>query len=91
MLIGLFTAFSLFVVLMVFQIDMDAVRTAPLPSLELIYQVWVSGLTTLHGLFLTHLLTEPEVETSLLVSLFSYSLSTLVSDSTTSKPEDSCG
>lgn len=51
MLIGLFTAFSLFVVLMVFQIDMDAVRTAPLPSLELIYQVWVSGLTTLMAYF----------------------------------------
>lgn len=39
MLIGLFTAFSLFVTLMIFQIDMDAVRSAALPSLELIYQV----------------------------------------------------
>ncbi|KAJ5391469.1 hypothetical protein N7509_006959 [Penicillium cosmopolitanum] len=51
MLIGLFTAFSLFVVLMVFQIDMDAVRTAPLPSLELIYQVTGSRNVTL-GLFI---------------------------------------
>ncbi|KAJ5279721.1 hypothetical protein N7478_005093 [Penicillium angulare] len=39
MSIGLFTAFSLLTVLMLFQIDMDAVRSAALPSLELIYQV----------------------------------------------------
>lgn len=39
MFIGLATALSLFVVLMLFVVDMDAVRTSPLPSLELIYQV----------------------------------------------------
>jgi choline transport protein len=37
--IGLCTALSLFIVLMLFQLDVDAVRTATLPSLELIYQV----------------------------------------------------
>ena len=37
--IGLFTAFSLFVVLMIFQVDMDQVRSSALPSLELIFQV----------------------------------------------------
>ncbi|CAG8935032.1 unnamed protein product [Penicillium salamii] len=39
MFIGLATALSLFVVLMLFVVDIDAVRTSPLPSLELIYQV----------------------------------------------------
>ncbi|BCS28163.1 uncharacterized protein APUU_61211S [Aspergillus puulaauensis] len=51
MLIGLCTAFSLFVVLMIFQVDMDAVRSATLPSLELIYQVTGSRSVTL-GLFI---------------------------------------
>lgn len=39
MLIGLLTALSLFIVLMLFVVDVDAVRMSPLPSLELIYQV----------------------------------------------------
>lgn len=39
MAIGLVTSFSLFVVLMIFQVDMDAVRSASLPSLEIVYQV----------------------------------------------------
>ncbi|KAJ5107336.1 hypothetical protein N7456_004011 [Penicillium angulare] len=47
MSIGLFTVFSLLTVLMLFQIDMDAVRSAALPSLELIYQVTGSRSVTL--------------------------------------------
>ncbi|CAI7587944.1 unnamed protein product [Penicillium bialowiezense] len=43
MLIGLLTALSLFIVLMLFVVDLDAVRMSPLPSLELIYQVGVAS------------------------------------------------
>ncbi|KAJ0422828.1 choline transporter [Aspergillus carlsbadensis] len=49
--IGLCTALSLFIVLMLFQRDLDAVRSATLPSLELIYQVTGSRSVTL-GLFI---------------------------------------
>lgn len=38
MFIGLFTALPLFIALMHFMTDLDAVRSAPLPSLELVYQ-----------------------------------------------------
>ncbi|CAG8145989.1 unnamed protein product [Penicillium salamii] len=51
MFIGLATALSLFVVLMLFVVDMDAVRTSPLPSLELIYQVTGNREVTL-GIFI---------------------------------------
>ncbi|CAG7934397.1 unnamed protein product [Penicillium olsonii] len=50
MIIGLVTALSLFIVLMLFSIDMDAVKNSPLPSLELIYQVIGNREVTL-GLF----------------------------------------
>ncbi|KGO66091.1 Amino acid/polyamine transporter I [Penicillium expansum] len=39
LVIGLVTSLSLFIVLMFFMVDLEAVRTAPLPSLELVYQV----------------------------------------------------
>lgn len=38
MIIGLFTCFPLFLALMFFMTDLDAVRNSPLPSLELVYQ-----------------------------------------------------
>lgn len=40
--IGAVTSISLFVALMFFVDDIDAVRDASLPSLELVYQMWVS-------------------------------------------------
>ncbi|PLB46239.1 choline transporter [Aspergillus steynii IBT 23096] len=51
MIIGLITCLSLFIVLMFFISDMDAVRTSPLPSLEVIHQVTGSRSVTL-GLFI---------------------------------------
>ncbi|KAK4870736.1 hypothetical protein LT330_005084 [Penicillium expansum] len=39
LVIGLVISLSLFIVLMFFMVDLEAVRTAPLPSLELVYQV----------------------------------------------------
>ena len=39
MIIGIVTSLSLFVMLMIFIDDMDAIREAPLPSLELVYQM----------------------------------------------------
>lgn len=39
MIIGLVTSLSLFIVLMVFMVDLEAVRASTLPSLELMYQV----------------------------------------------------
>ncbi|WZH39199.1 amino acid/polyamine transporter I [Fusarium acuminatum] len=38
MFIGLFTSLPLFIALMYFMTDLDAVRTSPLPSMELVYQ-----------------------------------------------------
>ncbi|KAH7183754.1 amino acid/polyamine transporter I [Fusarium oxysporum] len=53
MFIGLFTALPLFIALMYFMTDLDAVRSAPLPSLELVYQATGNRNITL---FLTILL-----------------------------------
>ncbi|KAL4886414.1 choline transporter [Aspergillus karnatakaensis] len=47
MIIGLFTTLSLFIPFMFFIEDMDAVRRAPLPSLELMYQITGSKNVTL--------------------------------------------
>lgn len=38
MITGLTTALPLFIALLYFMTDLDAVRTAPLPALELVYQ-----------------------------------------------------
>ncbi|RKL23004.1 hypothetical protein BFJ68_g1208 [Fusarium oxysporum] len=53
MFIGFFTALPLFIALMYFMTDLDAVRSAPLPSLELVYQATGNRNITL---FLTILL-----------------------------------
>ncbi|KAB8262170.1 choline transporter [Aspergillus pseudonomiae] len=51
MMIGLLTCLPVFIVFMYFTIDMEAVREAPLPSLELVYQITGSRSVTL-GLFI---------------------------------------
>ncbi|GAQ33308.1 choline transporter [Aspergillus tubingensis] len=51
MIIGIVTSLSLFVMLMIFIDDMDAIREAPLPSLELVYQITRNRNVTL-GLFI---------------------------------------
>lgn len=43
MIIGLLTCFPLFLTLMFFIKDMDAVMNSILPSMELVYQVYVSA------------------------------------------------
>jgi hypothetical protein len=41
MIIGLLTSFPLFLALMYFMTDLDAVRLSPLPSMEIMYQAYV--------------------------------------------------
>jgi hypothetical protein len=41
MVIGLLTSFPLFLALMYFMTDLEAVRTSPLPSMEIMFQAYV--------------------------------------------------